>query len=936
MKSFENNNGKTIIKEEIAEAEKQKAAFKVNDRRSGKKYEVVMDESGEKQVLNREEKVVELENKIREAEKQEITKKLSQEKDDLINEIKDLESEFKKPGIKSKKELIEKSILEKEEKVRELENQLKATENKKADKKEKLPKSEEIKPDKSESANTKKEEVDWDNSPMIKAEGGVDASAQGTGAKEEKKTEDVNWDESAVIDAEAGGKKTKKEDVNWDESAVINAEAGGKKTKKEEVNWDESDVIKAEKGWDSKKEGANETPVKKVETGTEEERKQNIEKLWQEVEKSRKEYLEKDCRNNKVTTRLKKFFGSFLKKDKEGSGYESDKELAEYRAYYDNSLLEHKKAVLADVRLKGASEKEILDIAKFYQVEANVNLADVHDQVKIENQEGKISGFIKEHSKELVERYKKMSLVKKIAIGAAFGLAGVGSIYIGGAAVGIVGSAIAARRAIMGAITGTTVALGFESRGKKKTAEKNQAEMKDLEVEMLGLSEEEKVKILEDFVNKNIKDEERKIDKVKNKNLRHLAYGLAAGLGVVLAPKIMRMFSETGTPGGSAPEQPGEQNVPVSEPEGPEKLGMTDEEIAEKLAAEEAEKTPEATFETGSVVVEVQKGDSLWKIIDKQLENQEGYADLNEAQKTYVIDALKDKVAADPEKFGLDNIDKLKIGQKIDLSELFQDKQPENLIAGVQDLSEGQMQNILDNNQKLKDWFTANPGEELTSAKTTEILEGEPKGAEELGRADDISEASNIGEASGTARTEGSANTSENSNIEEALKTEEVRKAPEASEKLKTEDGSDVDEQAEKEPEIQFEKAINGSEVALSAEEAHKMIEKSADDLGNKIAGVNMFSEKGGFTGRRVYWNEIKDIRYADIQSEGNTLVAPYAKARLDEVASAFKEKFGSEGAPEPGEKLKDWLVRLVEKHGENIPDLEDTLKRHRPPSLRK
>jgi len=660
--------------------------------------------------------------------------------------------------------------------------------------------------------------------------------------------------------------------------------------------------------------------------------------------------LEKDCKNNKATTRLKKFFGSFFKKDKEGAGYESDKELAEYRAYYDNSLLEHKKAVLADARLKGASEKEILDIAKFYQAEANVNLADVHDQVKIENQEGKISGFIKEHSKELVERYKKMSLVKKIAIGAAFGLAGAGSIYIGGAAVGIVGSAIAVRRMLMGVVTGTSVSLGFEAWGKKRTVKKNQAEMKDLEKEMLGLSEEEKLKMLEGFINKGIKDEDQKIDKLKNKNLRHLVYGVAAG---TVASGAWSYFMEDvsadapksgGGVGRSAAEEMEEASKEMEEAS--KELEKVDKEIEDLLnkpsgLADSSERivpgAEQMTSEHGNpeqviLGVEVQKGDSLWKIIDKQLENQEGYADLNEAQKTYVIDALKDKVAADPKKFGLDNIDKLKIGQKIDLSELFQDKQPENLITGVQDLSEGQMQNILDNNQKLRNWVNANPEEMLTSEKTKEILTGRVDGPERLGMTDEEILAE---ESRGSEKLE--------MTDEEIKKILEAEEAKEISEESKIEGKADINGQTEEntetgEPEIQFKsKKPEGLGATLSPEEAHRIIEKSADDLGNKIAGVNMFNEEGGFTGRRVYWNEIKDIKYSDIQSEGNTLIAPYAKSRLNEVASVFKEKFGSEGIPKPDEKLKDWLTRLVEKHGEdNIPSFEDILKRYKPRSLGK
>lgn len=67
-----------------------------------------------------------------------------------------------------------------------------------------------------------------------------------------------------------------------------------------------------------------------------------------------------------------------------------------------------------------------------------------------------------------------------------------------------------------------------------------------------------------------------------------------------------------------------------------------------------------------------QKGDSVWKLAEKALSKKFGaqWNQLDEAQKIYFIDALKDKVAANPEKFGLhtDNIDLIHPGDKINFS----------------------------------------------------------------------------------------------------------------------------------------------------------------------------------------------------------------------------------------------------------------------------
>ena len=189
---------------------------------------------------------------------------------------------------------------------------------------------------------------------------------------------------------------------------------------------------------------AKDSAEKKAEKEKEaQERAEKIEELKQEVEKIRKEYLEADYKRKGAFKRLGNFFGKVFK-EKEEKNLENDQEIAWYRAYYDDALMNYKNALLEDAKLKGASDEELLDIAKIFQVEANINIADINHQVKVENQEGRFSGFIKEHSMELVQRYKKLSLAKKIAIGAAFGGAALGAGYIGAAAVGAVGSAVAA------------------------------------------------------------------------------------------------------------------------------------------------------------------------------------------------------------------------------------------------------------------------------------------------------------------------------------------------------------------------------------------------------------------------------------------------------------------------------------------------------------
>lgn len=134
--------------------------------------------------------------------------------------------------------------------------------------------------------------------------------------------------------------------------------------------------------------------------------------------------------------------------------------------------------------------------------------------------------------------------------------------------------------------------------------------------------------------------------------------------------------------------------------------------------------TPDVPASSIDGVETVGKGDSVWKLIDHQLEKRlNSYGSLSEAQKTHLIDQFKDRVADDPKSFGLDNIDNLKVGQKVDLSSLFegQDKIGQAL-EHTKDLSESQLENISHNNGVLREWVMGHPNERLTSDMVEKIL----------------------------------------------------------------------------------------------------------------------------------------------------------------------------------------------------------------------
>lgn len=136
---------------------------------------------------------------------------------------------------------------------------------------------------------------------------------------------------------------------------------------------------------------------------------------------------------------------------------------------------------------------------------------------------------------------------------------------------------------------------------------------------------------------------------------------------------------------------------------------------------------PTGIGEAASYTETVEQGDSVWKVAERLLEKQYGsdFTELNEAQRTYVIDAIKDKVAAHPGQFGLENADRIVPGQKIDFSSVFGDVDSvKEVFQNAEGLSEKAMDAIVANNEQLAEWMQSHPGEALTSEKVQEILSG--------------------------------------------------------------------------------------------------------------------------------------------------------------------------------------------------------------------
>lgn len=252
-----------------------------------------------------------------------------------------------------------------------------------------------------------------------------------------------------------------------------------------------------------------------------EERAQKIEMSRIEMEKARKDYLETDYKKKKAHHRLFRFFGSL---GKSGRDLEKDEEMAYYEGIYQNKLFDYKNALVNDAKERGVSNKELGEIVKIFAIEKEINLADAQIDVKAEHQEGIITGL-----KDLIDKYRKLSLPKKIAIGAVFGLAGFGGAYAGATAAGAIGGAVAIRRAFLGAVTGTGISILMESRDAKKREKSTETEAGGFVKILEGLGEEERFERTLQRINELNKNSDKNLSKIKNKNLFNLSAGVLAG-----------------------------------------------------------------------------------------------------------------------------------------------------------------------------------------------------------------------------------------------------------------------------------------------------------------------------------------------------------------------------------------------------------------------
>jgi hypothetical protein len=238
-------------------------------------------------------------------------------------------------------------------------------------------------------------------------------------------------------------------------------------------------------------------------------------------------------------------------------------------------------------------------------------------------------------------------------------------------------------------------------------------------------------KLKSGFDLEKLKETEKELEKIfeetakreRRKLLIKAAVSATAGAGAAIGMGMLeqawaggvKVSPEAIKPKAPTPEAPAEvtsQPQPESgvAPEAPAKPGVIGpEEIRPGVRVE----TPLDTKPGIDSVIEVQKGDSVWKLVEKQLEARDYFKGLTGspeeilAKKTYFIDAIKDKIVENPQKFGISSgdADLIKPGEKIDFSSIFDTKEGQlDLIrhsARVAGLNNEQIENILQSQRQI-------------------------------------------------------------------------------------------------------------------------------------------------------------------------------------------------------------------------------------------
>lgn len=426
-------------------------------------------------------------------------------------------------------------------------------------------------------------------------------------------------------------------------------------------------------GWGRpQKEVSPENEVSKAEhqETTREIENTDVERLQKEVEELRMAYVKEDYETTSAWSKLRTIFGRHLSEDEKKR---------EYQELYENALLRLQEARLASVRQSGVSGQELKDrfveLLRFTKLDEAIELASARTEYRAEQRafpEKVVDAF-----GTLGRWYNRIPRGKKLV---ALGLLTGSSIALaasgGTAGAAMVGLVVLARKGVASA--GLSIAFEqmldiSEKRHRTTAAEKEITDQVENQQEITFDK-------MQELIQSDILSLDKKLQSAKFTKARHKAeaIGLGTALGFGAGYLLQHYVSD---PLLSAKEAHLD-TTSIPKPEG---------EIQNLL--------------NGSV--DVQKGDSVWKILSTHTKGLEG------AQKTHFVDALKDKVGDV----------QLTAGEKFDFSKYINSEDIQKAYMDAKGLSADKIASIAGNDLKVSEYVNMHPGTHLTHEAVDTILQ---------------------------------------------------------------------------------------------------------------------------------------------------------------------------------------------------------------------
>lgn len=454
-----------------------------------------------------------------------------------------------------------------------------------------------------------------------------------------------------------------------------------------------------------------------------------VEKLKKEVEELRAAYVKEDYETMSTWTKLKNIFGGNIKEDEKKR---------EYQEQYQNALLRLQEAQLVELKQKGLAGQELksgmAELLRYTKLDEAVNLINDRTQYRAENRSWPTK--VADIFGSLGRSYNRLSFKEKMLLTGLLTTGAVVSTVSGGFVAGaLAGMFMAAKRVTGGAATFAGTEALLEKIGDKRRVSKATEEIGD----QLGSERRMDFDKLEAMIRQDVMLLDGKLQAEKRAKFFRKGAAALAGVAVAnaswllnntVAEDAIREHMNGMSGAVAAAPDLADQDLPrelvdsnnaakmkaaaeylVASPEEQAQIrevtGMTDEKLRE-LASSGAKNVSEKFQDILSGPYEVQKGDSVWKILGARAEGLEG------AQKTHFIDALKDKVGDV----------QLKAGEEFDFSKYLKPEDIRKAYADAQGLSADKVASIAANDLKISEYVQSHPGTHLTHETVDKILQG--------------------------------------------------------------------------------------------------------------------------------------------------------------------------------------------------------------------